>query len=166
MQEGAVSWDPISLRPALSGQQKVFILYCLFVLGFAFVRSINLARQLWLSGALAKRETSHSRFQFTWEVCHSKVVGMRRLSVFTIVTTFLVVVDSVVNFLAHVGMEKQIGLAAAAGIGVQISTFVVLGLIVCGLLYGSAVVYEGVLARRMAHRNLSRASQLTSSDVG
>ena len=160
MQEGTVGWDPISIRPVFSWQEKVFVLYCLFVVGFAVLRSISLARHLWFGGALAEgKGPGHSQFRFVWEICSSRVVRMRRLAVFTILITLLVFADGVANFLATVTTEKQIGMAAAAGTGAQLAAFVGFGLIVCALLYACAALFEGVLFRRMAHWNLSGEAQ-------
>lgn len=167
MQEGTVGWDPISVRPVFSWQERVFILYCLLVIGIAVVRSINLARQLWFGGALVKgKDISHSHFQFMWATCSSKVVGMKRLSAFTIMCTVLTFADRATNFLAGVATEKQIGIAALAGTWAQIGRFAVLGLMVCALLYGLAALYEGVLARRIALWNASCANQTASSGIG
>ena len=167
MQDGTVGWDPISVRPVFSWQERVFVLYCLLVVGVAVVRSISLARQLWFGGLLAKgTDVSHARFRFVWEICNSKVVGMRRLAAFTALSTFLLFADRVTNFLRWTAIEKQIGIAAASGTGAQIGAFVVLGLVDCAVLYACAEFYEGALARRMAHWTLSRERQAAPNEVG
>ena len=159
MQEGTVGWDPMSVRPVFSWQEKVFVLYCLLVVGIAVARSIRLARQLWFGGSLAKgTDVPHARFRFLWDICSLKVVGMRRLAVFTALSTFLLFADRVTNFLRWTAIEKQIGIATASGTGAQIGSFVVLGLVVCAVLYACAEFYAGALARRMAYWTLSGTS--------
>lgn len=46
MDAGQVGWDPITICYQPPWQERLFFLYFLFVLGFLFVRTVSLARQM------------------------------------------------------------------------------------------------------------------------
>lgn len=159
MQEGTVGWDPISINHQLPLGYKIFVLYCFFVFVVSIIRSIKLARELWFGGSLAERKV-HSEKQFlcSWHLCVARVRGLRRLAVCTGLVTFFVFSNGVTNTLANVSTLKTFGIAAITGGLAELGTLMSLGAFTMIVLYGTASLYDGVLARRRAWYELGQSN--------
>ncbi|MBI3474581.1 MAG: hypothetical protein HY010_02530 [Acidobacteria bacterium] len=159
MQETNVAWDPIIVDRQMPWQNKLFVLYLLLVLGISIIRSVGMARQLWLGGLLSKsKKPPDASFLYAYEMCASKAVGIKRMAVLTLILAFVMLTDGVTNILVGIAQEKQFWLAAAAGGLAEVGVMVTLGLLVGAVLYGLSSWCEGILARRRALWVYSRSN--------
>jgi hypothetical protein len=86
-----------------------------------------------------------ARFRFLWEFCHAKVESIKKLSMLTLLLSLLVLAWGMRTVLQEVAVQKTLGLGFLGGSMAQTLATFCHGIIVCGILYGFTIFYQGAL---------------------
>jgi hypothetical protein len=158
MQEGsAMGFDPLSVDRQMPWESRLFILYLLVVVTVSIAKSVGVVRALWLSKHASLQQTSiEDKFVLAWEECSNEVQSIKRWAFVTLFWTFFVVALLLLNELIPFAEHKMLWTGAVFATITEVLPVLVLGLLVCSVLYTVCALYEGALVRRKESRGRPR----------
>ena len=150
MQDGpSMGPDPLSFDQQLPWESRLFILYLCVVITVSLVKSGSVLRTLWHS----KRDSlqlsgTEDQFALAWERCSNKAQSIKRWVFVTLFWTVLVTATLLRKEFIFFTEQKMFWTGALFVPTVDVLTILVLGLLVCAVLYTACALYEGALRRR------------------